>query len=61
VVYERALIRWQRVMPLEMPWFTNVFTWKCKIDKRGPLQRFIQGSGIHTPEGFKFERQTNFT
>jgi hypothetical protein len=23
--YERALIRWQRVMPLEMLWFTNVF------------------------------------
>jgi hypothetical protein len=46
-VYERALIRWQRVMPLETLRFTNVFRRKCKIDKRGHLQRFIQGSGNH--------------
>jgi hypothetical protein len=32
---------------------------KCKIDKRSHLQRFIQGSGKHMQEGFKFERQTN--
>jgi hypothetical protein len=57
VVYERVLIRWQRVMPLEMLWFTNVFQVEGKIDKRGHLQRFIQGSGKHTQEGFKFERQ----
>jgi hypothetical protein len=44
-------------MPLEMPWFTNIFRWKCKIDKRGPLQRFNQGSGNHMQEGLKFERQ----
>jgi hypothetical protein len=33
------------------------FKWKSKIDKRGHLQWFIQGSGKHTQEGFKFERQ----
>jgi hypothetical protein len=35
-------------MPLEMLWFTNVLRQECKIDKRGHLQWFIQGSGIHT-------------
>jgi hypothetical protein len=39
-----------------MLWFTNVFLGgKCKIDKRGHLQQFIQESGIHTQEGSKFE------
>jgi hypothetical protein len=53
VVYERALIRWQRVMFLKMLCFTNVFRRECNIDKRGLLQRFIQGSGIQTQENFK--------
>jgi hypothetical protein len=35
--------------------------WKSKIDKRGHLQRFIQGSGKQTQEGFEFDRQQNFT
>jgi hypothetical protein len=35
-------------MSLKMLWFTNVFRQECKIDKRGRLQRFIQGSGIQT-------------
>jgi hypothetical protein len=48
VVYERALNRWQRVMPLEMLWFTNAFRWKCKIDKRGHVQRFKQEFGSYT-------------
>jgi hypothetical protein len=48
VVYERVLNRWQRVMPLEMLWFTNVFRGKCKSDKRGHLQRFKQEFGPYT-------------
>jgi hypothetical protein len=60
VVYERALNRWQRVMPLEMLWFTNVFRWNCKIDNRGHLQRFIQECGNHTQEGFKFRTTNEF-
>jgi hypothetical protein len=54
-VYERALIRWQRVTPLECFGLPTFLGEKCKIDKRGHLQRFIQGSGIHTQEDFKFE------
>jgi hypothetical protein len=43
-------------MPLEMLWFTNAFRWKCKIDKRGHLQWFIQEFGNHTQQ---YERALN--
>jgi hypothetical protein len=33
VVYERALNRWQRVMPLEMLWFTDVLGGKEKLTR----------------------------
>jgi hypothetical protein len=39
-------------MSLKMLWFTNAFRRECNIDKRGHLQRFIQGSGIQTHENF---------
>jgi hypothetical protein len=44
-------------MRLEMLGLPTLFKWKSKADKRGHVQRFIQGSGKHTQEGFKFERQ----
>jgi hypothetical protein len=31
VVYERALIRWQRVMPLELLWFTMCLGENAKL------------------------------
>jgi hypothetical protein len=51
----QALNRWQRVMLLEMLWFTHVFRGNCKIDKRGHLHWFIQEFGNHTQQNFNFE------
>jgi hypothetical protein len=42
-------------MPLECFGLPTFLGEKCKIDKRGHLQLFIQGFGIHTQEGFKSE------
>jgi hypothetical protein len=39
--------------------YQHFFRWECKTDKRGHLQRFIQGSGIHTQEGFKLNDKRN--
>jgi hypothetical protein len=42
-------------MPLECFGLPTFLGEKRESDKRGHLQRFIQGSDIHTQEGFKSE------
>jgi hypothetical protein len=52
VVYERALNRWQRVMPLEMLGLPTLLGEKARLTSVVICNGLIKNLGNHTQEGF---------
>jgi hypothetical protein len=56
VAYERALNRWQRAMPLEILWFTNVFLGgNARLTSVVIRNGLFKDLGNHAQEGSNFE------